>query len=596
MSIYNWSLKKLLSSEQDSFVRAKITILFAILTFSILKAAIVIATALYAEQPFQLTRAIIALVFYTILLKILLSNKSLLYVLSHILIVIGILIIWSNVFLTAQEVNIVTMQFVFMAFLSSFYLLGVRYGILYSFVCALPVVIYLLAGKDLIFHSLSSEKLASPGYEIIGILNFLTIVISHYLFHEAFVSNIGEKEVLNEQLQDAVKEANIATQVKTDFLSTMSHELRTPLNAVIGMTDLFLSNPNSSDKEENLKILKFSAVSLHSVINDILDFNKLGANRLELESISVPLETLMNDICAGLMFQAKDKGINLEMDLSESIKGKRVITDPTRITQIIYNLAGNAIKFTAKGSVTVRLEVIEENSDDIHIKFSVIDTGIGISTDKQKTIFEPFQQASSSTTRDFGGTGLGLAIVKQLLVLFHSDIHLQSTPEKGSTFYFKISFPLDKKLEDTPSKDVLIIEENEDLSNLRVLVAEDNIINRLLLKKVFSRWNNEPIFVENGQLAIERAPSQTFDVILMDLHMPIKNGYEAARIIRNSPEYSDGKLQIIAFTASVSPDMYDKIVEAGMNDYVFKPFDAKELYQKMKKIYDELYDNNIIKE
>ncbi|MEO5909880.1 MAG: ATP-binding protein [Pelobium sp.] len=594
MSIYNWSLKKLLSSEEDSFIKAKITILFTVLSFSILKAIIVIATALQADQSLQLVRAIVALVFYTILLKLLLFNKSLLYTLSHILIIIGIFIIWSNIFFTSHEVNIVTMQFVFMAVLSSFYLLGVSYGILYSCICTFPVIIYLLGGKDMIFNSSSSEKLASPGYEIIGIFNFLTIIISHYLFQKAFVSNIAEKEVLNAQLQEAVHQANVASQVKTDFLSTMSHELRTPLNAVIGMTNLFLSNPNSSDKVENLKILKFSAVSLHSVINDILDFNKLGANRLELESISVDLAILMNDICSGLIFQAKEKGIVLNMDISEDIKNKRVITDPTRITQIIYNLAGNALKFTTIGSVTVRLEVVDENSGELNIKFSVIDTGIGINEDKQAAVFEPFKQGSSSTTRDYGGTGLGLAIVKQLLLLFNSEIHLESILGKGSTFYFNIAFQLDKKVQDQPAPEELILKEIEDLSELRILVADDNMMNRLLLKKVFLKWNSEPVFVENGQLAIEKAKLQTFDVILMDLHMPIKNGYEAARMIRDSNEYTDHRLKIIAFTASVSPDMYDKIIEAGMDDYVFKPFDAKELYRKMKEISDQVYQKNLI--
>lgn len=186
----------------------------------------------------------------------------------------------------------------------------------------------------------------------------------------------------------------------------MSHELRTPLISVIGMSELLLDQPNNSEQEENLKILNFSAVNLHSLINDILDYNKLGSEKLSLESLSVNLYSLMNEICAGMRIQAKDKGLDLILDIDESIKNKVIITDPTRISQIIYNLAGNAIKFTSTGSVCISLKRTSIDAENIYIRFSVKDTGIGIYENEKEAIFQPFTQASTSTTRNFGGTGL----------------------------------------------------------------------------------------------------------------------------------------------------------------------------------------------
>lgn len=386
---------------------------------------------------------------------------------------------------------------------------------------------------------------------------------------------------MNQELQVAVKEANRAAQSKTDFLSTMSHELRTPLNSVIGMAELLQDDPNSEDSVENIKILHFSAVSLHSLINDILDFNKMDSDKLNLEAISVNLATLLKDICSGLRFQAREKIVNLVLDVDNDLKEKFVITDPTRITQIVYNLTGNAIKFTANGTVSVGLKVIGSDNDSIQVQFSVIDTGIGISADKQEAIFEPFTQASSSTTRNFGGTGLGLAIVKKLLHLFESKIKLESTPGVGSKFFFDINFTLDKE----PAAVYLTnVEPIYDLSTLRVLIAEDNPMNRLLMKKVFFKWNNVPVFAVNGQEALEKATCERFDVILMDIHMPLMDGYEATRAIRNITDATRSNVKIIALTASVSNNIYEKITAVGMNDYVFKPFKSKELYSKLNAI------------
>ncbi len=581
LSFFNFSLKKLLSTEPDSFSKARIKILYAILVLSLVKVFVAIATSIYHGQYIQLGRAVGILLVYAILLKLLLTSKKYFKLIAHIMIWIGLILIWTNVLILVQGSNIVTIQFLFMVILSSFYLLNNKLGILYSTLSTFPVIISLLTGNRFAPFDQSSEVLASPGFEIIAILNFLTFIYSHFLFHQAFSSNVEEKEKLNNQLQKAVELANQAAQSKSYFLSTMSHELRTPLNSVIGMSELLLDDPHDEEQMENLKILHFSATNLHTIINDILDFNKLDSEKLQLETISVNLYELLNNICLGLRLQATEKGLVMELQMDELLKERNILTDPKRISQIIYNLVGNAIKFTSKGTVSVSLKVISTDDDNINIGFEINDTGIGIDANKHNQIFEAFTQASKSTTRTYGGTGLGLAIVKKLLSLFNSEIVLKSSPGTGSDFSFGITFPIDKQ---PAAIDHLLDTIKHDLNGLRVLVAEDNSMNRLLLKKVFSKWNNEPDFAENGQEAINKFSANVYDVVLMDIHMPEVDGYEAAKAIRQVNDPIKASVPIIAVTASVSNNISEKIQEAGMNDYIYKPFNTKALYNRLKDI------------
>jgi signal transduction histidine kinase/CheY-like chemotaxis protein len=581
LSVFNWSLKKLLVSEPDTFQQAKIKILYTILIFSIAKLLIVLPLAWQHQQNFQLGRAIILLAFYLVLFKLLLSNRKIVTIGGHLMIWTALLIIWSNVFVAIQAINMVTLQFVYMVIMSSFYLLDKRLGIIYSFLSTLPIIIYLLGGQGILQINQASGQIGSPAYQIIVVLNFVGVVTVHYLFQQAFSGNITEKEALNKQLQIAVAEANLAAQSKSDFLSTMSHELRTPLSSVIGMAEMLIDDPHDEEQLATLKILNFSALRLHSLINDILDFNKLGSNKLHLEEISVNLYELVNATCSGLQLQAQEKGLNMVLEMDEALSNRYVLTDPTRITQIVYNLSGNAIKFTASGQVSVQLKVIDETEENLHVRFSIADTGIGITTEQQKIIFEPFTQASTSITRNFGGTGLGLAIVKRLLLLFDSHIEIESIEGVGSVFSFDLCLKIDRQ---PVTIQLISAETNYDLSKLRVLVAEDNSMNRFLLKKVFSRWNNIPAFAENGEEVVEQLSLQAYDVVLMDIHMPIMDGYQASRAIRQLSNPERSGIPIIALTASVSNNLGNKIKEAGMNDYIFKPFNTKELYGKLKNI------------
>jgi signal transduction histidine kinase/CheY-like chemotaxis protein len=481
-----------------------------------------------------------------------------------------------------QAINIITVQITVMIILSSFYLLNWRWGMIYSFLCTITIIVVLITGSRVGgLTDIAPEELASPAYEIIVVLNFITIATSHFLFYRALSCSIVEKSELNIQLQNAVKEANRAVDSKSDFLSSMSHELRTPLNSVIGMTQLLLNSPYTKDQEENLKIINFSALNLHMLINDILDFSKLESEKLNLEAISVDLYKLINEISSGMRFQAREKGLELVVEIDEVIRNYKFITDPTRITQIIHNLLGNAIKFTHSGYASLRLKADKVDDETVDIRFSVTDTGIGINDEQKEMIFDAFTQASKSTTRNYGGTGLGLAIVKSLLVLFETDIHLNSTEGKGSEFFFNILFKKDIEPEIIPHT---IGFTKYDLNELKILVVEDNPINILLLKKILLNWSNVPEVAANGKEAIEKVEASIYDVILMDIHMPLIDGYEATRLIRNMPDNTRSTIPIIALTASVSNNLYTKVKDAGMNDFINKPFNAEDLYNKLKSI------------
>lgn len=577
ISFFNWSLKKILRAEGDAFNRARIKILFTILVLAILKAATAVTIAIQNQQSFNIARSVALFTIILLLIKLLLAQKIHVKALTHIMVLLALFLIWTNVLIAVKLVNVATVQFIIIIILSSFYLLDRKFAVIYSIGSILPSLFLPFVSGHTELTDMSG-RLASPGYEIIVALNFLTIIIIHYFFQQAYVATIAEKESLNTKLHIAVKEANHATESKSDFLSTMSHELRTPLNSVIGISELLLNDSYNKEQEENLRILRFSALNLHALINDILDYNKLGSEMLRLENIPVNISELIQDVSSGLAFQAKQKNIDFIIDIDNAILNHVVITDPTRITQIIYNLSGNAIKFTEQGFVSISLKVLRSDTSTITIRFSVVDTGIGISADKQAAIFEPFTQASSSTTRNFGGTGLGLAIVKRLLILFESSIDLKSAPGEGSTFSFDIIFKSESKAAPILATDYEAI---YDLSNLNVLIAEDNPVNRLLMTKVFAKWNNQPEFATNGQEAIDKVIQNHYHVILMDLHMPVLNGYEASKAIRDLPDPIKSELKIIALTASVSANLDEKILDAGMNDYVLKPFKLTELYQKL---------------
>ncbi|GAB3250923.1 hypothetical protein GCM10027347_09030 [Larkinella harenae] len=344
------------------------------------------------------------------------------------------------------------------------------------------------------------------------------------------------------------------------------------------MTELMLLEKPREDQKENLNVLRFSADNLLSLINNILDFNKIEANKVSLESIPFALPKLLEDISAGFRMAAQEKGLEFTLSVDPDLNQHDVVGDPTRLTQILFNLVGNAVKFTSAGRVALSAAVIARQADSVDIRFSVKDTGIGISPEQQRTIFDPFSQASTAINRQFGGTGLGLAIVKHLLEIHQSRIQLESVPGQGSDFYFNIRYQT-VPAEQTSS--LSAAREFRKLTNLRVLLAEDNEMNILLMQKIFAQWAIDLTVVRDGREALAIMETTTFDVILMDIHMPELNGFETARQIRQLTDRRKATIPIIALTAAVSTDIIVQVQESGMNDYIEKPFRINDLYHKL---------------
>ncbi|GAA4098063.1 PAS domain S-box protein [Mucilaginibacter panaciglaebae] len=389
------------------------------------------------------------------------------------------------------------------------------------------------------------------------------------------VIDISAKKKIELELIAAKEEALQLSRAKDMFISVMSHEIRTPLNAVIGMSHLLLEGPKLESQKENLEVLKFSSDNLLMLINDVLDFTKIETGNVELEQLEVDLEDMIQNIAASLQYKTKEKNIYLESQVDPAVPDV-VIGDSTRLSQIILNIASNAVKFTNQGGVRIGLEVIDQTQKKVRIRFSVTDTGIGIASDKLNTIFESFKQADSSTARKYGGTGLGLAISKRLIELHDSRINVDSELGKGSTFWFTITF---NKADNKKSNNI-----NVDTGlNISVLVVDDNQINRLLINKILTKWGATIDFAENGVQAVNKIESEKYDVVLMDIHMPEMGGIEATQIIRNKPESYFKQLPIIALTASMLTSQMGDIGNAGMNDYILKPFEPKILFEKLSR-------------
>ena len=377
-------------------------------------------------------------------------------------------------------------------------------------------------------------------------------------------------------LKSAQHQAEQGLKAKTEFLSTMSHEIRTPLNSVVGMSHLLLKNNPRQDQLEQLDVIIFSANNLLGIVNDILDYNKIEAGKITFEHIEMDVIAIARNVVNSLQTSAEDKGIALRLTLDEQVKSK-VLSDPIRMSQVITNLVHNAIKFTPSGYVEVSINVVEQNELTIKLKIAVKDTGIGISKDKQALIFERFTQADSSTSRGFGGTGLGLAISKRILELQNTALQLISEEGKGSVFYFIQTF--DKAGESLPeqkSKNQLP-KQGKPFANMDILLVEDNPLNVMVAQTFLKRWGAGIDVAVNGAEALEKLDISKHKLILMDLHMPVMDGYQAARVMREKGV----TIPIIALTANLPDEVKQEIQDAGIDDIVVKPFLPDELYGKV---------------
>jgi signal transduction histidine kinase/ActR/RegA family two-component response regulator len=417
--------------------------------------------------------------------------------------------------------------------------------------------------------SLAPDSIAmddQPGDNLINIIKYLQ-------------EQISKAKELENQLIHAKDAAENATVAKSHFLSAMSHEIRTPMNAVIGFTNLLLQLEPRADQMEYLSMLKFSAENLLVLINDILDFSKIEEGKIEIEETDFSVKDLTNNIRLALLPKAIEKNIQLKL-LMDADLPDNLIGDPVRLGQILTNLVSNAVKFTKAGRVIISVSLNTRLEDYTSIDFEVADTGIGIENEKLEYIFESFTQASSDITRKFGGTGLGLAITKRLLQLMSSDISVKSEPGKGSTFCFSLKLKNSLKKSGTPFQQAQADDRN--LQGVRVLIAEDNKINVVLARQYMKLWGVVCDVADNGRVAFDMVQHNDYDLVLMDLQMPEMDGYQATEVIRSLPEAKYKKLPIIALTASATVDIKDIAFASGMNDYVTKPFNPKELNFKIK--------------
>jgi hypothetical protein len=426
------------------------------------------------------------------------------------------------------------------------------------------------------------QKSINLGKMTTGLSIALIIILS--LLTLSLYKNNNLRAKANDLLQDkntelvlAKEKAEKASLAKAQFLSTITHELRTPLYAVTGLTHLLLEEDPKDEQKEHLNSLKFSGEYLLSLINNILDLNKLEANKVEIEQSTFNLKKRINDVLVALKKSADDRKNNLHLEFDDNIPTK-LVGDPLKLSQVLINLIGNSVKFTQNGDVTIRIQRIDNKENRAALRFEIEDNGVGISKKKQKSIFESFSQASLQINRKFGGTGLGLSIVKNLLELMDSKIHLESQLGKGSKFSFTINFGISDDLKDSNNPaNVTYDIDYAALENRKVLVVEDNKINQMITRKILEKNKMNCMVADNGTDAVALVKEHDYDIILMDIHMPGISGIEATQKIREF----DKELPIIALTAVTIDENLDEFYRAGFNEIIPKPFKTEEFFQKI---------------
>ena len=427
--------------------------------------------------------------------------------------------------------------------------------------------LYIAASGLPLFIWLILEHTSFLSYVAFGVFFFYLMMMSIGLTYRKIIL---QSFLLSKALITAKNHAENSNDAKSRFLSNMSHEIRTPLNSIMGITHMMMDTQLDENQSDYVHRINLSSAHLLGIVNDILDFSKIEAKQLTLEYVNFDLEKLVNKVIQQLELSANAKNLELYHSIDEAVS-TALIGDPLRLQQILINYVNNAIKFTQYGKVHIHISLVTKFEDNrVKLRFDVDDTGIGIEENQLEKLFQLFQQADESITRKYGGTGLGLVICKELARLMNGEVGVESSPGVGSRFWFTAELTSNTSQKPIEAERVIT-----DLKGYSILLVEDNAVNQMVAKALLVKLHGSVDVAENGQKALERLSESKYDCVLMDIQMPVMDGYQATRAIRQQAQFKN--LRIIALTANASSEDREKCLECGMNDMVTKPFKPNEL-------------------